>query len=280
MEIILAIIFGIIIGLSLGLTGGGGSIFAVPLLVYGIGLSPVQAVPISLVTVAVTALLGVSRTIRDRLLVWHPAIVFAAGGMIGAPAGVMVSRQIDEQWIILGFAVLAMIVGAFMWASASKSPDQAMVVRARIYNIKDADPVCRLSPGGELRFSTPCAVVLTLVGLCTGVLSGLFGVGGGFLIVPALAGITRMGIHRAVATSLVIISVIGFSGAAGALWHGGILWGILLPFIAGGAAGMISGQFLAVRITGATLQKLFACVIILVGTGMLANVAWVMHGHV
>lgn len=276
MEIILAIIFGAIVGLSLGLTGGGGSIFAVPLLVYGIGLSPVQAVPVSLVTVAITALLGVRRTIKDQLLVWQPAIVFAAGGIIGAPLGVLVSREIEEDWIILGFALLAMIVGGFMWKTASKAPDQATVVRARIYNIKGEDPVCRLSPSGELRFSTPCAVVLSLVGLCTGILSGLFGVGGGFLIVPALAGITRMGIHRAVATSLVVITVIGFSGAASALWHGGILWWILLPFIAGGAVGMTGGQFLAVRLTGATLQKVFACIIVLVGAGMLVHMAWVM----
>lgn len=280
MEIILAIIFGTIVGLSLGLTGGGGSIFAVPLLIYGIGLSPVQAVPVSLVTVAITAFLGVRRTIKDQLLVWQPAIVFAAGGIIGAPLGVMVSRQIEEYWIILGFALLAMIVGSFMWKTANKSPGTVTVVRARIFNIKDDDPVCRLSPSGELRFSGPCAVVLALVGLCTGILSGLFGVGGGFLIVPALVGITRMGIHRAVATSLVIITVIGFSGAAGALWHGGILWSILLPFIAGGAVGMISGQSLAVRLTGATLQKVFACIIVLVGTGMLTHMVWIMFKHI
>lgn len=280
MEIILSIIFGTIVGLSLGLTGGGGSIFAVPLLVYGIGLSPVQAVPVSLVTVAITALLGVHRTIRDQLLVWQPAIVFATGGIIGAPLGLMLSRQIEEYWIILGFAVLAMVVGSFMWKSATKSPDQTTVVRARIFNIKDGGPVCRLSPDGELRFGGPCAVVLTLVGLCTGILSGLFGVGGGFLIVPALAGITRMGIHRAVATSLVVITLIGFSGAASALWHGGIQWEVLFPFIAGGAIGMTGGQFLAVRLSGATLQKVFACVIVLVGTGMLAHMALVTFKHV
>lgn len=279
MEIILAIFFGAIVGLSLGLTGGGGSIFAVPLLVYGIGMSPVQAVPVSLITVAITALLGVRRTIKDQLFVWQPAIIFAAGGIFGAPLGVTFSRQIDEYWIILGFAILAIIVGSFMWKTASKNPATATVVRARIFNIKDDDPVCRLTPSGELRFSGPCAVVLALVGVCTGILSGLFGVGGGFLIVPALVGITRMGIHRAVATSLGIITVIGFSGAAGALWHSGIMWGILFPFIAGGAVGMMSGQSLAVRLTGATLQKVFACIIVLVGTGMLTHMAWTMSRH-
>ncbi len=85
LEIILSIGFGAVVGLALGLTGGGGSIFAVPLLIYGLGLSPTQAVPISLVAVAVTALIGAVQSFRDRLVVWQPMIMFALGGIIGAP---------------------------------------------------------------------------------------------------------------------------------------------------------------------------------------------------
>ena len=88
-ETLLAVIFGIVVGLSLGLTGGGGSIFAVPLLIYGLGLAPLQAVPVSLVAVATTSVIGAVQTYRERLLVWPPAVVFSLGGMIGAPLGVM-----------------------------------------------------------------------------------------------------------------------------------------------------------------------------------------------
>lgn len=267
---LLPVIFGIVVGLSLGLTGGGGSIFAVPLLIYGIGLTPLQAVPVSLVAVALTSMIGAAQTFRERLLVWQPAVVFSLGGIIGAPAGVMCARLVAERWIMLGFAVLAVSVGAYMWRRAMLDPVAAAVVRANVHGT-DAGAVCKLTPDGNFRFGTPCAVILTIAGIGTGILSGLFGVGGGFLIVPMLVYITRMGIHRAVATSLVIISVIGLTGAFTALWHVDVMWGTLLPFVAGGAAGMMSGRYLAARIAGDTLQKVFACSIVLVGVGMLAN---------
>jgi len=269
-EFALTAFFGIVIGLSLGLTGGGGSIFAVPLLIYGIGLPPAQAVPISLATVAVTALIGAVQTVKEHLLLWQPAVVFIIGGMIGAPLGVMYTKLIDGRWIVSGFALLSIIIGGFMWHRTRVSPDTTMVVRARFYSA-DEGPVCRLSPGGELRFTAPCAAVLTMAGLGTGILSGLFGVGGGFLIVPALVAITRMGIHRAVATSLVVISIIGLTGAASALWNEDILWEVLLPFVSGGAVGMLSGRVLAEKLAGVTLQKFFACAIFAVGLGMLIH---------
>lgn len=271
-EIFLSVIFGIVVGLSLGLTGGGGSIFAVPLLIYGIGLTPFQAVPVSLVAVALTSMIGAVQTFRERLLMWPPAVVFSLGGMLGAPLGVMGARLVAENWIITGFAILAVIVGAFMWCRAVMDPAAAGVVRANIHGA-DAGPVCKLTPEGEFRFGTPCALILTAAGVGTGILSGLFGVGGGFLIVPMLVFITRMGIHRAVATSLVIISVIGLTGAATALWHGNMAWGVLLPFVAGGAVGMLNGRYLARRFAGDTLQKTFAGVIVLLGITMLSHAA-------
>ena len=263
-------VFGIVVGLSLGLTGGGGSILAVPLLIYGIGLAPLQAVPVSLVAVALTSMIGAVQTFRERLLVWQPAVVFSLGGMIGAPAGVMCAQFVAEKWIILGFALLAVIVGAYMWRRAILDPAAAGVVRANVHGT-DAGPVCRFTPDGDFRFGTPCALILSSAGIVTGILSGLFGVGGGFLIVPMLVYITRMGIHRAVATSLVIITVIGLTGAVTALWHGDVMWGTLLPFVAGGAAGMISGRYLAAKIAGDALQKVFAGIIVLLGVGMLLH---------
>jgi len=269
-TILLSVVFGVIVGLSLGLTGGGGSIFAVPLLIYGIGLAPLQAVPVSLVAVALTSMIGAVQTFRERLLVWQPAVVFSLGGMIGAPLGVLWARRLDEIWIITGFAVLAIIVGIYMWRRAIVDPAATHVVRAYVHGT-DAGPVCRLTPEGEFRFGTPCAIILSTTGIGTGILSGLFGVGGGFLIVPMLVLITRMGIHRAVATSLVIISVVGLTGAVTALWHGNVLWAALVPFVVGGVAGMISGRYLAGRIAGEALQEIFAVIIILVGFGMLTH---------
>jgi hypothetical protein len=117
--------------------------------------------------------------------------------------------------------------------------------------------------------------VLALIGIGTGFLSGLLGVGGGFLIVPALVLVTRMGVHRAVATSLLIISAIGLAGAGGAVWQGGhIAWSVLAPFAAGGAIMMIVMRSFAAQLAGPALQRTFAGSIIVVGAAMLVE-SWV-----
>lgn len=269
-EAALAVVFGGAVGLALGLTGGGGSIFAVPLLIYGLSLPPTQAAPLSLVAVATTAAVGGLRSMRRGLVVWQPAIIFAIGGMLGAPIGLYVAGWLEPGFLVVGFGALALTIGTLLWRAAWRNPDSSTAVRARTYEADDG-AICVLAPDGQLRFSTPCASALALVGVGTGFLSGLFGVGGGFLIVPALVFVTRMGVHRAVATSLFIIAVIGFTGAAGAIWQGRIDWHVLAPFVVGGAAAMWAGRALAERMAGPTLQKAFATLIVLVGLGMLVD---------
>ncbi len=261
---------GATVGIALGLTGGGGSIFAMPALIYGLGVAPAVAVPISLVAVGATALVGAVQSLRRGLIVWQPSLLFAVGGVVGAPFGTAIGRRIEPSWLIAGFAVLALVVGSIMWRLAGRAPGQSTAVRARTYE-EGGGPICVLSPDGQLRFSTPCALVLAVLGLATGVLSGLFGVGGGFLIVPALVLVTRMGVHRAVATSLLVISVIGLAGAAGAFMQQGIAWGVLLPFAFGGAVAMIASRAFAARVAGPTLQRVFAFTIVLVGISMLVE---------
>ncbi len=91
---------GAVVGVALGLTGGGGSIFAVPLLIYVLSTTPAQAIPISLVAVAATAFVGALQSIRHGLVVWQPSIMFAAGGAAGAPGGIAIGRLIDPQWVV------------------------------------------------------------------------------------------------------------------------------------------------------------------------------------
>jgi hypothetical protein len=267
---LLAVACGAGVGLALGLTGGGGSIFAVPLLIYVLHQSPAAAVPVSLAAVALTALFGAFFVARQRLPVWPAAAAFAVGGVVGAPAGIWASRAADEAFLVLGFAVLALGVGASMWWRSLARPADAAVVRARPVEV-DSGGACRFTDDGRLRFTAPCAAVLAAAGLGTGFLSGLFGVGGGFLSVPALAAVTRMGIHRAVATSLVALAAIGLAGAAGAVLHGALAWGVLAPFVAGGAAGMAGGRALAARIAGPALQRVFATAIVGVAVFMAAD---------
>jgi uncharacterized membrane protein YfcA len=235
-DLLLAVVSGSAVGMALGLTGGGGSIFAMPLLIYVLGLPPASAVPVSLAAVALTALMGAVLAARDDLPVWPAAATFGLGGIIGAPLGIFLARGLDERIIVGGFAALALIVGVLMWWRSSRYPVEATAVRARPA-AEDPSGACRLADDGKLRFTAPCGAVLSLSGVGTGILSGIFGVGGGFVIVPVLSAVTQMGIHRAVATSLVALSAIGFAGAGSAILHGDLAWAVLLPFVAGGGAG-------------------------------------------
>jgi uncharacterized membrane protein YfcA len=263
MEVLAAIVTGVVVGLSLGLTGGGGSILAVPMLVYAVGLAPAAAVPVSLAAVALTALVGTLHAARSRLPVWPAAGAFAAGGAIAAPLGIALAARLDERLLLLCFAGLALVVGALMAWRSVRRPEEAAAVRALPAPV-DGGGACRLADDGRLRFTAPCAAVLGAAGLGTGLLSGLFGVGGGFVIVPVLMGVTQMGVHRAVATSLVVLVAIGLAGAVAALLRGVLPWDVLLPFVAGGGAGMVAGRMLAARLAGPLLQRLFAAAIVAV----------------
>ncbi|MGY8813303.1 MAG: sulfite exporter TauE/SafE family protein [Gammaproteobacteria bacterium] len=263
-ELFITIVYGCIVGVSLGLTGGGGSIFAIPLLVYGLNLSMTDAVPISLIAVALTAAVGAWYSHRARLLTWQPIFMFSIGGIIGAPVGLIFARQFLQSTLITGFAILTFIVGLIMWGKTFTRPDDSRAIRAITSN-DDKEPICKLSADGKLSFTTPCAAVLIIAGLLTGLLSGLFGVGGGFLIVPALMSVIELGIHRSVAASLMIITAIGLSGSASAFIKGEFQWEILLPFITGSIIGMLLGRTIAVRIAGPTLQRIFASAILITG---------------
>lgn len=272
----MALLFGVIIGLALGLTGGGGSIFAVPLLVYGLRLPAHDAVSVSLAAVAMTAAFGTIGAIRARLVDYRAGLFFAIAGAVGAPIGVNASHNFSERTILVAFAVLMILVAITMWIRALRFPKAAAIVRAdyvpAIATGGEAGPVCRISADEQLRLTAPCSVVLTGTGIGTGFLSGLFGVGGGFVIVPALTFVTRLSMHRAVATSLFVITLIGLSGLASILLEGrGLPWDITAMFVAGGFAGMILGRLIAKRMAGPRLQKVFAVAIVFVAVFVLAS---------
>lgn len=265
----MSVLFGVIVGLSLGLTGGGGSIFAVPLLIYGLGVAPQSAVAVSLGAVAIASAFGAVEGCARGVVEWRAAIIFAVAGMLAAPLGVYLGGAASEDLIVLSFAALMLVVALRMGFKALRTPHDSSVVRARLSAraIGDAGTVCRYSRDGRLRLNAPCSAALVGAGLVVGVLSGFFGVGGGFLIVPALTLITRMGIHRAVATSLLVITLIGLSGLASAVLSGReIDWALTGLFVAGGIVGMFVGRGLARFLAGVTLQVVFS--IAMIGTAL------------
>lgn len=257
----MSIFFGLLVGLALGLTGGGGSIFAVPLLIYGLDVAPQSAIAVSLGAVAITSAFGAIEAGIRGVVEWRAALILAMAGMLSAPLGITIGGQTSETLILLLFAGLMLAVALRMGISALRTPIESRVVRARLAAHAQADPgtVCRYSADGTLRLNAPCSIALVGAGLVVGVLSGFFGVGGGFLIVPALMLITQMGIHRAVATSLLVITLIGLSGLASAAWSGReIDWALTALFVVGGIIGMFIGRGLARHLAGATLQLVFA----------------------
>lgn len=244
------VLFGLIVGFSLGLTGGGGSIFAVPLLVYGLAIPAREAVALSLAAVGATALFGAIERLRAGEVEVPTALIFSAGGIAGAPVGAWIGGFLSDALLLILFAALMLFVAARMWMKASSKSAN---------NLSPSHGACTRDAEGRLRFGSKCAQQLALVGFITGVLSGLFGVGGGFVIVPALVFFSGMPIHRAVATSLLAIALISASGIAAFAASGRPMpLGLTAWFVLGGIGGMLTGTHLRSRLPAALLQKGFA----------------------
>lgn len=271
-----SILFGLIIGFALGLTGGGGSVFAVPLLVYGLGIPAHQAVVISLAAVGVTALGGGLARWRDGEAEWRTAIIFGLSGIIGAPLGAWLNPRFPEAALLTGFAALMLAVAARMWRQAHRQPEETRIVRAGSdLGSENAGPICRYDPSGKLQWTSRCALRLIFAGTLTGLLSSLFGVGGGFLIVPALVLVASLPMRRAVATSLWVITLISAIGFISHCLAGHSLnISVTLGFVLGGLGGMMLGIVTGRQIAGPTLQKLFAMLITAVALFMLAHLIW------
>lgn len=265
-RITLSLFFGAIVGFTLGLTGGGGSIFAVPLLIYGLNVDPREAIGISLAAVATIALLGAIQRLRAREIEVGIGILFALGGMLGAPLGSWLGRQLPASLLLLLFSGLMAFIAVRMWLRAVKKPEETRIVRASLEKSPAPKaPACRYDPTGKMKLTAPCMGAMTIVGSLTGIISGLFGVGGGFVIVPALIFFSTIDMHRAVATSLLAIALISGSGVAANVASGqSLALDITGLFIVGGGIGMGLGMVLSKRISGPQLQKIFATAIVVV----------------
>ncbi len=267
----LSLLFGSIVGLSLGLTGGGGAVFAVPLLAYGMGVPAREAVAISLVSVGLTSFVGFLGKWRKGEAELRTGLLFALAGMLGAPLGAWIGRQIPEAWLMLMLSVLMLTIAWKMWQKSGRAAAQAQVcIPVEASAVRPDDyaqdgPSCQRDPAGQLILTSRCARLLLIVGVASGVLSGMFGVGGGFIIVPALILFSSMSMSRAVGTSLMVISLVSASGIVSQLWIGqSITLGITTLFATGGLLGLGVGQSVAHRLSASMLQRVFAIAILAV----------------
>jgi uncharacterized membrane protein YfcA len=232
----------------------------VPLLVYGLNVPAREAVGVSLLTVGSTSLVGFVQRARRGMVEFPTGLLFATAGMFGAPVGAWLADRIPEALLLGLFAVLMLVIAVRMWLKAADSSARLPIVMD-----DNAGPTCRRDPEGKLRLTSQCAMLLAAVGLGAGILSGLFGVGGGFIIVPALVVFSGMGMQRAIGTSLLVITLISAAGTASHLFAGKDLsLATAGAFTAGSIGGLFAGSALAHRLAGPALQKVFAAAIVAV----------------
>ncbi len=237
-----ALLSGLLSGGALGLTGGGGSILAVPLLVYLVGENIHLAIGTSLVAVGVTSLISSVSYMRQSLVKFKIAFFMAAPGLVSTYLGALMNKQIKGPVLLLIFALLMIYIGYLM--TSKKAPG-------------------RKEETGSSAVNYPR--ILTL-GFITGLASGFFGIGGGFLLVPALFLGANLKMKEAIATSLFIIFLFGMFGLASYLIQGReINLVISAVFVVGGAVGGILGAYYAKRLDQVLLRRIFSIFIILIG---------------
>lgn len=262
----LAVAVGMLIGLVLGLTGAGGSVLALPLLMQGLGQDAVVAASLSLGAVALAAALGVLLRLGRGQVVWRAAVLVGGAGALTVPLGQAAAQRLPESLLVTTFTLLVAIIAVRMWRQATCQPEATRVVRASTADdVAPAPAACSLSESGLLEWRWPCALRMAAVGLLTGLLSGLFGVGGGFVIVPALVLLAGLPMVQAVATSLAVILAVSATGF-GAWLLTQPLPPLAAPVMAGSLGGMLLGTALAPRLAGPALQKLFVVAMLLLAT--------------
>nr|WP_090343285.1 sulfite exporter TauE/SafE family protein [Mycolicibacterium malmesburyense]CRL74217.1 permease [Mycolicibacterium malmesburyense] len=243
---------GALIGVLLGLLGGGGSILAVPALVYGMGFGIEQAIPISLVVVAAASAVGVLPKIRAKQVRWRMAAIFAAAGVPATIVGSVIGRHLPESALLIGFAVVMVVAGIRMLA------DQENIGTA-----------CEVRSGQvDWRRCAPRSIG---AGLLVGLLTGLFGVGGGFLIIPALVVVLGVEMSTAIGTSLLIIVANSMAGILSHLDGFGADWMVTGAFVvAAMAASFIAGYF-GTKVDTDRLQRWFAYLVFVVAAFVLVD---------
>ena len=243
-AVILALVAGAVIGLALGALGGGGSVLAVPALIYLLGFTPVAASTASLVIVAVTSATALSAHAREGNVRWRTGLLFAAAGIGPAIFGGVVAGKLPAAALTCAFSVVAGLAAVRM-----------------------------LRPGPTVAAMQVRPVRAAGAGAGLGAVTGVLGVGGGFLAVPALVGVLGLRMREAVGTSLLVISINSLAALVTRADTGdGMNWAVVGPFAGAAVLGAWDGKRLASKVSGRTLQRIFALVLLAVAVFMLIDV--------
>ena len=253
-QLLLALISGVLVSFLLGMFGGGGSMLALPLLVHVVDVrSPHVAIGISAAAVAANALMNLGLHAREKRVKWPCAIVFSGSGLLGATVGSALGKAVNGQALLAAFGILMIVVGALMLRKPRSQ----------------GEPQVRLTRDSARRLAPP----LIASGFAIGAASGFFGIGGGFLITPALMWATDMPIALAIGTSLVAVSTFGAATAISYAFSGMIDWPLTALFVLGGAVGGLVAAWLTRSLSARTnvLRPLFAAFVIAAGLYVAAD---------
>ncbi len=274
MEILLiSILLGACTGAVLALTGAGGTIIAVPLLIFGLHFTVAESAPVALLAVCLSSTIGALIALRQGKVRYRAAGFIAVTGILVAPAGIWLAQKLPNAPLTVLFALVLFYVAVNMLRHSTQP--MAEERNASDLQFDSAAIPCRLEyERGRLIWGWPCVRALGYSGIATGFISGLLGVGGGFVVVPALKRATNLPMQSILATSLAVIALISGIGVASATFLGGMNWPVALPFAAGALAGMLIGRSIADYLAGPKLQQGFAVVSMGIAMWMIVRLFW------
>lgn len=262
---------GLLVGLVMALTGAGGGVLAVPLLVFTTGLAIQEVSPIGLLAVALAAALGAAIGLRNREVRYKAAILMGTMGLLFSPLGFWVAQRADTRVLGLAFSVVLLWVAfnAFRSSTSTNHSSSSSAIDAPPDREMSKCP-CILNPStGRFIWTLPCAKALMLSGAVAGFLSGLLGVGGGFVLVPALQRFTNLTMQSVTVTSLAVIAIVSSFGVYNSVNAGAFNYEIGITFSAAALAGMLAGRLVSHKMPSAYLKKIFALMCILISIMML-----------
>ena len=251
---------GFLIGLSLGALGGGGSILAVPALVYGAGQTPKQATTTSLILVGVTSLIGIVPHWRAGRVRVVPGLIFGLAGVGGSLLGSNWNKAVDPDVLLLAFSLLMLVAAGAMWRRARVTAELADVGPGS-GPADDAPDALTLT---KVKVEPAVVVKVAVAGTIVGLLTGFFGVGGGFVIVPGLVLALGFTMPEAVGTSLLVIAINSAVALSTRLQGGSLDWSVIVPFMTTSLLGLRAGTRLAGTKDPRVLQRWFVYLLVAV----------------
>lgn len=263
LSLLIVVICGLVVGTILGLTGAGGGMLAVPALIYSQGWTMQEAMPVALIAVSISAIIGAIDGFQKKLVRYKAAILMALAGAPMTSLGVYVAHQMSQTFLLISFSLIVIVVMMRLsWQLRDKNfEDVDRMTLARVN-----------SQTGKFDWNVKTGAILASIGGAAGFVTGMLGVGGGFIIVPMLRHFTNLSIHGAIATSLMVISLVGSSAITSALAQGATLPPLVTGFFIGSTiVGVLVGRIISKHLPARQVQLVFIMVLLGVAISLLVK---------